>query len=159
MGTREKSGRQLLREERQRERRKLQSELLAKLDDLVAAKGEYRVASPPPPPPVLRIACLLSPYRLHPRSSVACAGVIYNAPRVKALNSGRSIEHLISDVRAFAPVLFALQSHATCHRSLIVCRRWFIVFEIHLSHLRVRFADKLFETLRVSHWCVPDLRD
>ena len=60
---------------------------------------------------------------------------------------------------AFAPVLFALQSHATCHRSLIVCRRWFIVFEIHLSHLRVRFADKLFETLRVSHWCVPDLRD
>ena len=32
MGTREKSGRQLLREERQRERRKLQSELLAKLD-------------------------------------------------------------------------------------------------------------------------------
>jgi hypothetical protein len=158
MGTREKSGRQLLREERQRERRKLQSELLAKLDDLVAAKGEYRVASPPPPP-VLRIACLLSPYRLHPRSSVACAGVIYNAPRVKALNSGRSIEHLISDVRAFAPVLFALQSHATCHRSLIVCRRWFIVFEIHLSHLRVRFADKLFETLRVSHWCVPDLRD
>ena len=49
MGTREKSGRQLLREERQRERRKLQSELLAKLDDLVAAKGEYRVASPPPP--------------------------------------------------------------------------------------------------------------
>jgi len=61
MGTREKSGRQLLREERQRERRKLQSELLAKLDDLVAAKGEYRVASPPPPPGPAHCLSLVAP--------------------------------------------------------------------------------------------------